>query len=96
MKNENNNFQMCEKNNQLFKFINKKPIYDKNSTKYNLDFFGRVKIPSKNNFQLINVAYPNKISLQFGKVKKNLYNLDFRYPFYLKSALAVALSVLDK
>lgn len=96
MKNEDSNYSICEKNNQLFRFINKKPLYDKNKDKFNLDFFGRVKIPSNKNFQLINLNQPNQIALQFGKFKKNLFNLDYRYPFCLKSALGVAFSVFDK
>jgi tubby-related protein 1 len=74
---------------------------------YRLNFEGRVKIPSVKNFQVcphhstsdgvykIGGGMNNKVALQFGKVDKNRFHLDFRYPFTPLQALAVALSQFD-
>jgi len=60
-----------------------------------LDFAGRVKKASARNFQLCieGVGCDGEVFLQYGKVKKGLYALDFRHPLSPLQALGVALSV---
>ena len=54
---------------------------------------GRVKLPSKKNFILVDHNEDEERSLlMFGKVTKNRFTLDFREPFTPTQALFVALT----
>jgi len=56
-------------------------------------FLGRVKLPSKKNFILVDHSEDEERSLlMFGKVTKNRFTLDFREPFTPTQALFVALT----
>ena len=59
---------------------------------FRLNFHGRVTVPSVKNFQLISQEDDENIILQFGKISSNGYNLDFKAPFNMLQAFAVALS----
>lgn len=59
---------------------------------FRLNFRGRVTVPSVKNFQLISQEDDENIILQFGKISANGYNLDFKAPFNMLQAFAVALS----
>ncbi|KAB2009696.1 hypothetical protein ES319_D10G185200v1 [Gossypium barbadense] len=82
--------------------INKAPRWHEQLQCWCLNFHGRVTIASVKNFQL--VASPEnepagpeheKIILQFGKVGKDLFTMDYRYPISAFQAFAICLSSFE-
>ncbi|KAG8480946.1 hypothetical protein CXB51_025625 [Gossypium anomalum] len=82
--------------------INKAPRWHEQLQCWCLNFHGRVTIASVKNFQL--VASPEngpvgpeheKIILQFGKVGKDLFTMDYRYPISVFQAFAICLSSFE-
>ncbi|XVF28417.1 hypothetical protein REPUB_Repub15cG0027700 [Reevesia pubescens] len=81
---------------------NKSPRWHEQLQCWCLNFHGRVTVASVKNFQL--VASPEngpggpeheKIILQFGKVGKDLFTMDYRYPISAFQAFAICLSNFD-
>ncbi|XP_062176202.1 tubby-like F-box protein 3 isoform X2 [Alnus glutinosa] len=81
---------------------NKAPRWHEQLQCWCLNFHGRVTVASVKNFQL--VASPEngpagpqheKIILQFGKVGKDLFTMDYRYPISAFQAFAICLSSFD-
>ena len=75
---------------------NIKPTWDAKQESYVLPFFGRVKLASAKNFQLIADGDKDNILLLFGKVKKDHFSLDFRHPLTLLDAFGIAIASLSK
>lgn len=76
-------------------YKNKSPSYNDNLKAYVLNFNGRVTKPSVKNFQLVNPQQNDVVSLQFGRISDNKFNLDFRHPISPFQAFSVALSAFD-
>ncbi|KAE8732388.1 Tubby-like F-box protein 6 [Hibiscus syriacus] len=66
-----------------------------------LNFKGRVTVASVKNFQLVATAEPgqnisvaerDKVILQFGKIGKDIFTMDYRYPLSAFQAFAICLS----
>ncbi|CAN0855936.1 Tubby-like F-box protein 6 [Linum grandiflorum] len=81
---------------------NKSPRWHEHLQCWCLNFHGRVTVASVKNFQLVasaenGVAGPehDKIILQFGKVGKDLFTMDYRYPISAFQAFAICLSSFD-
>ncbi|KAJ0976177.1 hypothetical protein J5N97_018142 [Dioscorea zingiberensis] len=81
---------------------NKAPRWHEQLQCWCLNFKGRVTVASVKNFQL--VASPeggpagpdhDKVLLQFGKVGKDLFTMDYRYPLSAFQAFAICLSSFD-
>ncbi|XP_047976007.1 tubby-like F-box protein 6 isoform X1 [Salvia hispanica] len=81
---------------------NKAPRWHEQLQCWCLNFHGRVTVASVKNFQL--VASPEngeagpeheKVILQFGKVGKDVFTMDYRYPLSAFQAFAVCLSSFD-
>lgn len=81
---------------------NKAPRWHEHLQCWCLNFHGRVTVASVKNFQL--VASPEngptgpdheKIVLQFGKVGKDLFTMDYQYPISAFQAFAICLSSFD-
>ncbi|XP_043721654.1 tubby-like F-box protein 3 isoform X2 [Telopea speciosissima] len=81
---------------------NKAPRWHEQLQCWCLNFRGRVTVASVKNFQL--VASPEdgiagqeheKVILQFGKVGKDLFTMDYRYPLSAFQAFAICLSSFD-
>ncbi|KAF3457304.1 hypothetical protein FNV43_RR01961 [Rhamnella rubrinervis] len=81
---------------------NKSPRWHEQLQCWCLNFHGRVTVASVKNFQL--VASPEngpagpeheKIILQFGKIGKDLFTMDYRYPISAFHAFAICLSSFD-
>nr|XP_043636203.1 tubby-like F-box protein 6 [Erigeron canadensis] len=81
---------------------NKSPRWHEQLQCWCLNFQGRVTVASVKNFQL--VATPpsgqsgrqyEKVILQFGKVGKDVFTMDYRYPISAFQAFAICLSSFD-
>ncbi|XP_050216723.1 tubby-like F-box protein 6 [Mercurialis annua] len=75
---------------------NKSPRWHEQLQCWCLNFHGRVTVASVKNFQLVASAENGeKIILQFGKVGKDLFTMDYRYPLSSFQAFAICLSSFD-
>lgn len=82
---------------------NKSPRWHDQLKCWCLNFHGRVTVASVKNFQL--VASPehdgprgpehDNVILQFGKVEKDVFTMDYRYPISAFQAFAICLSSFD-
>lgn len=76
-------------------FENKSPKWNDQIGAFVLNFNKRVTQASVKNFQLISKDDPDTVYLQFGRVGKDIFNMDFRYPFSAFQAFAICLSSFD-
>mmetsp|Transcript_63430 Transcript_63430/g.163221 ORF Transcript_63430/g.163221 Transcript_63430/m.163221 type:complete len:488 (-) Transcript_63430:132-1595(-) len=76
-------------------YVNKPPKWNDQIGAYVLNFNKRVTEASVKNFQLINAEDPETVYLQFGRVGKEDFNLDFRHPLSPFQAFAMCLSSFD-
>jgi tubby-related protein 1 len=60
-----------------------------------LNFNGRVTEASIKNFLIVDEG-TERVRLLFGRVAKNVFNLDVHYPFSVLQAFSVVLSCFDK
>ena len=75
---------------------NKRPKWDSSQKGHVLNFKGRVTESSVKNFQLQCPKETEEATmLQFGRVSKNVFTLDFGHPLNALQAFAIALSSLD-
>eukprot|EP00250_Pteridium_aquilinum_P016741 c23268_g2_i1 orf=1071-2342(+) len=84
---------------------NKAPRWHEQLQCWCLNFRGRVTVASVKNFQLVAAttepAQPgsqsdyDKVLLQFGKVGKDIFTMDYRYPLSAFQAFAICLSSFD-
>lgn len=78
---------------------NKEPKWNEAVNAYVLNFNGRVTMASVKNFQLVQVGGPmngdGPILLQFGRVGKDTFTMDFRWPLSPLQAFGICLSSLD-
>ncbi|XAR53101.1 hypothetical protein NMG60_11021505 [Bertholletia excelsa] len=89
---------------------NKAPRWHEQLQCWCLNFRGRVTVASVKNFQLIAATQPpppagsasqgaqsehDKIILQFGKIGKDMFTMDYRYPLSAFQAFAICLSSFD-
>ncbi|KAL6616436.1 hypothetical protein ACP70R_038706 [Stipagrostis hirtigluma subsp. patula] len=90
---------------------NKPPRWHEQLQCWCLNFRGRVTIASVKNFQLIAATTPppagaptpsqpapsdpDKVILQFGKVARDMFTMDYRYPLSAFQAFAICLSSFD-
>ncbi|CAF0715598.1 unnamed protein product [Brachionus calyciflorus] len=73
---------------------NKQPVFSMEQKKYVLNYNGRAKRSSKNNFQIIDESSPDDILMQLGKVETTHYSCDFSFPICALQAFGFALSNL--
>ncbi|OVA04365.1 Tubby [Macleaya cordata] len=93
---------LATRNEGMLVLRNKAPRWHEQLQCWCLNFRGRVTVASVKNFQL--VASPEggpagpeheKVLLQFGKVGKDLFTMDFQYPISAFQAFAICLSSFD-
>ena len=71
-------------------------MWNDETQSYVLNFHGRVTQASVKNFQLCNVAKdPDTVVMQFGRVGKDAFTMDFQYPLCALQAFGIALSSFD-
>ena len=83
---------------------NKAPRWHEQLQCWCLNFRGRVTVASVKNFQLVAAVDPShqvspaeqeKVILQFGKIGKDIFTMDYRYPLSAFQAFAICLSSFD-
>ncbi|KAA8528656.1 hypothetical protein F0562_036011 [Nyssa sinensis] len=83
---------------------NKAPRWHEQLQCWCLNFKGRVTVASVKNFQLVTAADPcqnvpaaeqEKVILQFGKIGKDIFTMDYHYPLSAFQAFAICLSSFD-
>jgi tubby-related protein 1 len=83
---------------------NKAPRWHEQLQCWCLNFRGRVTVASVKNFQLVAAVGPShnvsaaeqeKVILQFGKIGKDIFTMDYRYPLSAFQAFAICLSSFD-
>lgn len=83
---------------------NKSPRWHEQLQCWCLNFRGRVTVASVKNFQLVAAVEPShqvslaeqeKVILQFGKIGKDIFTMDYRYPVSAFQAFAICLSSFD-
>ncbi|KAK6937441.1 Tubby, C-terminal [Dillenia turbinata] len=88
----------CQKEGMLV-LKNKAPRWHEQLQCWCLNFNGRVTIASVKNFQLVasleNGQECENVILQFGKVGKDVFNMDYAYPISAFQAFAICLSSFD-
>lgn len=75
--------------------VNKTPKWNDHVGAYVLNFNGRVTMASVKNFQLINQEYPEQFNIQFGRIGKDTFTMDCRYPLSIYQSFAICLSSFD-
>lgn len=86
---------LCGQKNGALVLINKAPRWNEQLHCWCLNFHGRVTVASVKNFQLVASPENQKIVLQFGKVGKDLFTMDYQYPISAFQAFAICLSSFD-
>lgn len=76
-------------------YHNKPPKWNEQVGAFVLNFNKRVTQASVKNFQLTTSEDPDTVYLQFGRVGKDVFNMDFRHPFSPFQAFAICLSSFD-
>uniref|UniRef100_A0A0C9S395 TSA: Wollemia nobilis Ref_Wollemi_Transcript_15460_2385 transcribed RNA sequence n=1 Tax=Wollemia nobilis TaxID=56998 RepID=A0A0C9S395_9CONI len=83
---------------------NKAPRWHEQLQCWCLNFKGRVTVASVKNFQLVAATEPSqpvmqsdhdKVILQFGKIGKDIFTMDYRYPLSVFQSFAICLSSFD-
>lgn len=83
---------------------NKAPRWHEQLQCWCLNFNGRVTVASVKNFQLVSAVDPShnvsaaeqeKVILQFGKIGKDIFTMDYCYPLSTFQAFAICLSSFD-
>ncbi|KAJ8545817.1 hypothetical protein K7X08_018400 [Anisodus acutangulus] len=89
---------------ELLVLKNKAPRWHEQLQCWCLNFKGRVTVASVKNFQLVAAVDPShnvpvaeqeKVILQFGKIGKDIFTMDYRYPLSAFQAFAICLSSFD-
>eukprot|EP00262_Sarcandra_glabra_P013919 TRINITY_DN3949_c0_g1_i2.p1 TRINITY_DN3949_c0_g1~~TRINITY_DN3949_c0_g1_i2.p1 ORF type:complete len:409 (+),score=57.88 TRINITY_DN3949_c0_g1_i2:138-1364(+) len=90
--------------NGMLVLQNKAPRWHEQLQCWCLNFRGRVTVASVKNFQLVASSAETgqrdgqdneKVILQFGKIGKDLFTMDYRYPISAFQAFAISLSSFD-
>merc|ERR1712070_1012019 len=74
---------------------NKPPKWNEQMQAYCLNFHGRVTHASVKNFQLVDENDKDTIILQFGKVGKDTFTMDYQYPISALQAFSICLTSFD-
>ena len=75
--------------------VNKPPRWNESVGAYVLNFNGRVTMASVKNFQLVVPDDEDRVVLQFGRIDKNTFTMDFQWPLSPLQAFGIVLSSFD-
>ena len=81
---------------RLMKLYNKRPKWDAKYGGHVLNFHGRVTESSVKNFQLCSSETGEDVVLQFGKVGKDRFSMDVRYPLSIYQAFSICVACMDR
>ncbi|URE30910.1 tubby-like F-box protein [Musa troglodytarum] len=93
-----------DESNAPVRINNKAPRWHEQLQCWCLNFRGRVTVASVKNFQLVAAADPSrhvspaeqeKVVLQFGKIGKDIFTMDYQYPLSAFQAFAICLTSFD-
>ncbi|CAI9116765.1 OLC1v1018001C1 [Oldenlandia corymbosa var. corymbosa] len=96
--------ESCHNTSNPLVLRNKSPRWHEQLQCWCLNFKGRVTVASVKNFQLVAAIEPSealpveeldKVILQFGKIGKDIFTMDYRYPLSAFQAFAICLSSFD-
>ncbi|XP_075083672.1 tubby-like F-box protein 5 isoform X2 [Nicotiana tabacum] len=96
--------ETIQKNTEPLTLRNKAPRWHEQLQCWCLNFKGRVTVASVKNFQLvassgtsqgIPITELEKVILQFGKIGKDIFTMDYHYPLSAFQAFAICLSSFD-
>lgn len=79
----------------IMELLNKPPRWNDEVGAYVLNFNGRVTMASVKNFQLVLAEDEDQVVLQFGRVGKELFTMDFAWPLTPLQAFGICLSSFD-
>lgn len=98
----NSTASLLTQNGSKLVLKNKSPRWHEHLQCWCLNFHGRVTVASVKNFQLVASDESNPtnqehddVILQFGKVGKDMFTMDYRYPISAFQAFAICLSSFD-
>lgn len=74
---------------------NKAPKWNEQLGAYCLNFGGRVTAASVKNFQLVNDDECDRVVLQYGKVGKDTFTMDYMHPLTALQAFQICLTSFD-
>ncbi|XP_011011733.1 PREDICTED: tubby-like F-box protein 2 [Populus euphratica] len=95
---------LAQGSEELLVLKNKAPRWHEQLQCWCLNFRGRVTVASVKNFQLVASAEPShnvpaadqeRVILQFGKIGKDIFTMDYFYPLSAFQAFAISLSSFD-
>lgn len=75
--------------------VNKPPKWNEQVGAYVLNFNGRVTMASVKNFQLVRPEDLETLTLQFGRVGKDLFTMDFSHPLSPLQAFGICVTSFD-
>lgn len=75
--------------------FNKPPRWNEELNAYCLNFNGRVTEASVKNFQLVTEDNQGYVILQFGKIGRNTFTMDYQWPMSALQAFGMCLSAFD-
>lgn len=81
-------------NSKQVEVIAKKPEWSEEVQSLVLDFRDRQVLASSKNFQLVYGKRPASVLCQFGKISKDIFILDMRFPLSFAQGFGIALSTM--
>lgn len=74
---------------------NKSPRWNSITQAYHLNFYNRVTMSSVKNFQIVTSYDSEYVVIQFGRIGKDTFTIDFQYPMSAIQAFGMCLSGFD-
>jgi hypothetical protein len=86
--------ESLKENNEWQQLVTKAPVWNDSVGSLVLDFKGRTIIPSAKNFQLSCGSSQEQVVCQCGKIGKDEFSIDFKYPLSVIQAFGISLTTI--